>query len=758
MPRATPDSRVAFFGVRHHGPGSARQLLLALEELRPEAVLIEGPSDASDLIGHISEAAMKPPVALLCYPNDDPSRAAFWPFAVYSPEYQAARWALQNGKPVRFIDLPHGCRFPDEELDPETEKLHEERGDDGPPPPERPDRVIRDPIGTLAHAAGYEDGESWWSDVIEENPRPGPVFDAISDAMSALREVETDLPDREERRDAHMRLEIAAALKEFEGPIAVVCGAWHVPALKAPRRGTEDRQTLKGMKKGKIAATWAPWTSPRLAFSRGYGAGVAAPGWCLHIWESHEHGAVATRWLARIAATLRSKGHVAPTASLIEAERLAVTLAAIRERPNPGFEELRDAAIACLFHGEDMLWETICDALLIGSEVGEIPDDIPLAPLLEDLQRQQKAVRLRPEALERELSVDLRSESGLARSTLLHRLTILDVPWGRIAGAGRSRGTFREKWTLAWEPEYAVRLVENLVYGPTIEKAAAGRLIEGLSQADTLSDTAARVYDAITADLKAAIQAGLSFLEEKSALASDCLDIMQTLPPLADTIRYGQARATNLGLLPELMERLISSCSVEIAYAGRNLDADAAAAFSSAMRGADSALLLVELGTGVEDLWQAGLERLVGGRQTDARIRGTAAQLLYSGDVLSGEDVALLLERHLSPGTAVTDAAAFFEGFFEGIAARLIHDSALRDSVDRWIGSLDEETFVSTLPLFRRVFSNLDRMERRRLLDATLGRRGEGPAGLVYMPERAGVWERQMAALVDLFENPGGGT
>ncbi|TIR73034.1 MAG: hypothetical protein E5X21_31775, partial [Mesorhizobium sp.] len=27
---------------------------------------------------------------------------------------------------------------------------------------------ILDPIGTLARAAGYEDGESWWSDIIEQ--------------------------------------------------------------------------------------------------------------------------------------------------------------------------------------------------------------------------------------------------------------------------------------------------------------------------------------------------------------------------------------------------------------------------------------------------------------------------------------------------------------------------------------------------------------------------------------------------------------
>src|SRR5437899_267391 len=73
---------------------------------------------------------------------------------------------------------------------------------------------------------------------------------------------------------------------------------------------------------------------------------------------------------------------------------------------------------------------------------------------------------------------DLRSESGLIRSTLLHRLNALDVPWGRLTDAGRSRGTFRENWQLRWEPEFAVQLVEKLIYGSTIAEAAGGRLME----------------------------------------------------------------------------------------------------------------------------------------------------------------------------------------------------------------------------------------------------------------------------------------
>ena len=45
----TRPPRVHVLGVRHHGPGSARAVVAALEEIRPAAVLVEGPADADAL-------------------------------------------------------------------------------------------------------------------------------------------------------------------------------------------------------------------------------------------------------------------------------------------------------------------------------------------------------------------------------------------------------------------------------------------------------------------------------------------------------------------------------------------------------------------------------------------------------------------------------------------------------------------------------------------------------------------------------------
>ncbi|RWE42497.1 MAG: hypothetical protein EOS78_05320, partial [Mesorhizobium sp.] len=684
---------VSYFGIRHHGPGSADSLVQALRDLKPVAVLIEGPADASALLPLLARPEMQPPVALLCYPEDDPASTSFWPFAEFSPEYQATLWAVGNGAALRFIDLPSSARVApaDDAQDAAAEETGAKVETETAP-------HLRDPIGALAQAAGYEDGESWWADIIEQNPEPGPIFAAIADAMTTLREGEGPLAEFEAKREAHMRLEIAAARKEFDGPIAVVCGAFHVPALKATRPQKEDQALLKGLARRRSTMTWAPWTGPRLALGFGYGAGVVAPGWCKHLWRTRGRHDAATLWLAMIAAVLRAKGHMVSTASLIEAERLARALAVIRERPKPGFEELRDAAIAALFNGEAILWALVEAELLLGADVGEIPPDTPLAPLIEDLQRNQKAARLKPEALERELSVDLRSESGLFRSTLLHRLNVLGVHWGKLTDAGRSRGTFRERWTLSWEPEFAVRLVENLVHGPTIEKAANGRLIQMISAASSLDALAALVQGAITANLSEASTVGLATLEERAAHSSECLEILASVPPLADIIRYGEARKTETARLSGLLARLIVEGGIALPYAARDLDAQASSALVGVMRKADEAIKLVESEQDVLDGWRNGLAAVLDGSRSTALVAGCAAHLLYEAGHLSAEAAASLIARRLSPGTAVTEAAGFFEGFFSTAGQRLIYDEGLRVAVDAWLKSLDEEAFVAHLP------------------------------------------------------------
>src|SRR5262245_10330075 len=170
MAAREPDRR-HLLGIRHHGPGSARAVLTALDAADPAIVLIEGPPDADDMIRFALSPAMTPPVALLVHAQDDPGNASFFPFAVFSPEWQAMRWALARQRPVRFIDLPMRIRLAER-----ARQAAEAAEEDNAPPDGAADQapeesngadselvhIRRDPLAYLAALGGYDDGEAWW--------------------------------------------------------------------------------------------------------------------------------------------------------------------------------------------------------------------------------------------------------------------------------------------------------------------------------------------------------------------------------------------------------------------------------------------------------------------------------------------------------------------------------------------------------------------------------------------------------------------
>lgn len=756
-------SDVHYFGIRHHGPGSAKRLIAALEQLQPQKVLIEGPTDCSELLPMLAQHDMQPPVALLAYAAENPACSIYYPFAEFSPEYQACLWAVKNNVELAFIDLPVAVQLAQSLAEKETSEENsaddseENSTDDS---ESNLSLMHHDPIGALAHIAGYDDGEAWWNDFVEQNTDDDlAIFSTVESAMQALRDKQSELKPTEQRelqREAHMRLEIAKAKKTATADIAVVCGAWHVPAFREKHSAKSDREQLKTLvsklPKSKLKTTWIPWTSPRLASASGYGAGVDAPMWYLHLWRSRNEPHALEQWLANVSHALRKNGQIVSTASVIEAVRLSQGLAAVRGRPSPGFEEIREAVIACLCFGEQLIWQQLEKEILQGNQVGTIPENAPLIPLVEDLQRLQKKNKLKPEALEKEISLDLRTDAGLGKSTLLHRLTLLDIPWGNLAGAGKSRGTFRERWLLKWKPEFAIRLIENLVYGSTLEQAANNKVSEQLRVENNLSTLAQTVQRCLESQLHAAADIGLLRLNEQAAHTSDAIDLLDSLAPLVAINRYGTAREMSLGKISELIDRLTVQAALSLPYACRNLNDEEAQHFRTSFIDAHQAVQLSELDDDITQSWWQALQQIIDSSASSLHISGLAARLLYQAQYLSADALKILLEKMLSPAMPAADAARFFEGFFTEAVQRLLYDDVLLSTVESWLTRLDEDTFIECLPLFRRVFSGLDAMERKRMIDTILDSRNNTHTAQVQNPNTLTYWPQHLQRIGKLIQ------
>lgn len=748
-------------GVRHHGPGSARAVRAALDATAPLAVLIEGPPEGDALVSLAADPEMRPPVALLAHVTDDPGRSAFWPFAGFSPEWVAIRWAQQHEVPVRFIDLPavHALAMAEEEETTPAKEQAQVPGRGGETADGEagtgPAAVRVDPIGVLARTAGYDDAERWWEDVVEHRgPGGGDAlapFAALADAMGALRETYGDGGfARDAVREAHMRIQLRSARKEFGDSVAVVCGAWHVPALAGRTTVAADRALLRGLPKVRVEMTWVPWTHRRLARRSGYGAGIESPGWYGHLFSAADRPV--ERWMTKVARLLRDEDRPVSSAHVIEAVRLAGTLAALRGRPLPGLTETTDAIRAVMCEGSDVPLALVQDRLVVGDVLGEVPDTAPAVPLQRDLTRAQRTLRLKPEATGRELELDLRKKTDAARSRLLHRLRLLGVGWGEPTAGRVSTGTFRESWRLGWEPELSVRVAEAGVWGTTVLTAATAKAETQAVSATALAAVTALAETCLLAGLPDALPVVMRALADRAALDTDVGHLAQALPALARSLRYGDVRSTDTAALGEVAAGLAERICVGLPPACTGLDTDGAAEMRVHLDGVGVAIGLLS-GTGdLRERWAGVLRGLAGRDSVAGVIRGRAVRMLLDDGRLEEEEAARLMGLALSRGAAPADAAAWIEGFVGGASGGgmlLVHDERLLTLVDDWLTGVEPDAFTEVLPLLRRTFSAYEPGVRRTLgellgrgpvSDGSQVRSQESPApgfGAVLDAERA---------------------
>lgn len=712
---------VHLFGIRHHGIGSARSLLAALEVLQPDCILIEGPPDADALIPLVMNKAMQPPVALLIYDPDQPRRAAWYPFAVYSPEWQAIHYALGAGIAVRFMDLPQKHRLALMAVTEDAPIASELSEDDFELTTEETASALLpfDPVGVLAAAAGEIDGESWWGRVVEESHNPVEIFEAIHEAMVSLRAEHiagefVELP-HEDLREAWMRTTIRAAEKQFEH-IAVVCGAWHTPALieRKITRST-DSALLKRLPSVKTVATFAPWTYGRLALSSGYGAGIVSPGWYHHLWETAP-SEVSARWLGHVAMLLREEGLLASTAQVIDGLRLSEMLAAMRGR-SVGLDELNEASIAVLCAGRTEPLDLIRAKLIVSNRLGSVPPETLAVPLRRHLTALQTKLRLRisPDVIN--LDLDLRQPTDLMRSQLFHRLNMLNLPWASSGRASiRSGGTFHEYWTLTWSPELDIRLIEASIWGNTVESAAVAFAQHTADESQQLSIVTLLLKQAILSALPSAVDVIVRRLSNLASVTHDVRQLMEAASPLVDTLRYSDVRKTDANLIAPVLESIVVRVCIGLHGASLNLDDAAAHSFYEHMMKLNSALQLAQ-DASMLMRWYEALMPLTESNATHALLAGAAVRLLFKAEQLDSIQVTSGMRRAFSVGHDSLYGANWLEGFLTSMEHSLLRDETLFTLVDDWVIGLLSEQFDDILPLLRRTFSTFDAPARRNLFE-----------------------------------------
>ncbi|PYI50317.1 DUF5682 family protein [Paenibacillus flagellatus] len=738
---------VRVFGIRHLSPTGAYRLRAYLDRVRPQLVLVEGPSDATELIALITARGVVPPIAILAYTDRIPIQTLVFPLASYSPEYQAFLWAAENGARAAFIDLPSDAavvlheraRRPSAEAEAGAEA--EAEADAG-----RRDYYRRQHglYERIAELAGEHDYESYWERHFEHNREPGSYRESIAVFSAEMRSLLADeerLADPHEAaynaiRESYMRRRIREAMAEGCDPdrIVVVTGAYHASTLSL---GSElpamtDRE-LRELPRASTKLTLMPYSYYKLSSHSGYGAGNPAPAYFELMWHcmrSGEAERLPALYLSAVAASMREEGTFRSTASVIEAVRLAESLASLRGGSMPTWKDLRDAAVVCLGFGE---LSAVAEALTradVGTAIGSLPEGVSQTPIQDDFNRHLKKLKLEKykSAVAQDLELDLRenrrvqSEEAalldLNRSTLLHRLRLLDIGFARKQPVKQDGATWAEHWVLQWTPEAEIRMVESTLKGETIEWAAAFVIQERLDACRDIREASRIVREACECGLPEAMDGARATLQRLAVDSGSFAQLAGAAHELSVLLRYGDVRRMDTASLEPLLAQLFLRAAlllVEAAACSDEASGEIVGAMNELHAVSQEHFELVD-----DALWLRRLSELAARDDRNAKLSGLAFAILLERNEAEDERIAQEVSRRLSPGIPADIGAGWFEGLSMRNRYALLSRSVLWKQLDEYIRSLDDDQFRRALVFLRRAFGSFEAREKTSLAE-TMG-------------------------------------
>ncbi|MFI1418101.1 DUF5682 family protein [Streptomyces sp. NPDC020731] len=758
-------------GVRHHAPSLAAAVPALLDEAKPEVLLVELPAEMQQWLPWLGHEETRAPVALAAAPGEGGDGGpAFYPFADFSPELAAVRWAARHDVPVVACDLPLADRA-----------WSGGRREAGP-------RAGGPGLATaLRTRLTGRPGDDLWDRLVEA-AAPGSPPEALRRAALltgwALREdavASGGVPELDLRRERWMRARLAEATARGERA-AVVVGAFHAPALAGQDAGKEDA-TVTDAGRPVWNTSLIPYTYALLDERSGYPAGIRDPEWQDMVLRAAGDPAALeealTRAAVRVCAELRGLGHPSGPADAREISRLASDLARLRGLPAAGRGELVEAVQTVLAQGEPYgrgrAVARAMERVLVGTRTGRPAPRAPRSGLVPAVEAELARLGLPGPGTggpgpARDLRLDpLRSGLDRRRELLLRRLTVCGVPYAEakeVVGAGGAEA-LTSRWEMRWTPATAAVLTTAGVRGVTPAQAAEGVLREWRRrQRDEGGPTAAQALEG----LEQAAECGLTGLaDERLGDVADVLPRAGTLPELlAGLALLDRLRAGHVPGLPAEQDREARAAAVAellTAAAVRQVDG-----LTGSEDPADAHALL-ELSHRADLLGGIrladALERLSAGGSPLMRGAAGAVRVL-----LGHEDARAFGDRVASwvDGATAPDSRAALTARLGGLltaAGPLLEAAAptLEPLLTR-VTELPDRAFLDRLPALRGGFDTLSPAARDRLLAAVEERLGTthvadtddvAPAALAAWTE-ADLAARGTLRSLDLLPTPGGGS
>lgn len=735
--------------IRHHSPACAAHLERMLTEVRPAAILVEGPCDFDPLIDLVCDPRTRAPVAVVSLRESaeaQPTRrvASYFPFCTHSPEFVALKAAKRLDVPARFIDLPSTAREMGFDLVVEQGRslLGNERGFD-----------VGDYVTALARELGCRDGNEVWDQLFETRliePDWRGYFEDVARYCACIRGA-TDADEMERdgtlAREAQMRAIVAEVCAVTAGPIIAIVGGFHAAALLEGSIGKPVHA-----KAGAGRSYLIRYGMRQLDALRGYSAGLPLPGYYERLWQARERGGegLATELITGFAAHLRAgKGEAPSFPVVVNAIEQAERLAMLRGRPFPTRDDVIDA-IRSSFIKDEIPVDQVpllneLRAWLTGAAIGEVPGSAGSPPLVEAVRVQAKALGFRVDDGERrtrELDI-YRKPRHRAASRFCHAMALLGTPFAERTGGPDFRNEvslerLHEVWNLCWSPLVESRLIELSEVADSLGEALAFELAHKIAALveQGKGRNALAAIDLFAAACRAGLgseaRAVLGLIEEQVIEDPELASVVAALTDLLLLRRghetLGLSDTAPLDHLVRAAWRRLALLLPELADCGEDHASRAVQALAD-LRGA------VELARASQspvdiDLIDQALADLRGRKLHPMLDGAVTAFALLDGQIEVAELEARLRGELASGYVDPAERLAFLGGVI-AIARELVWTvPALIESIDSIVTGLDEEEFLVVLPYLRLALMPLDPREVDRLAETIAARFGAQPGAL----------------------------
>ena len=702
------------FGVRHFSPAGAYYVREYLDKAKPKIVLIEGPSDFNDLMSEIVGKNVSPPIAIMAYTLEAPIQTIVYPFAEFSPEYQAILWAKENKVECRFCDLPSSIFLGIEN----TKEKDEEQG-------ESLNSFIHRKIDEYSEDS---DSEVFWERVMEQASDYSAYYSGARDYGKNLRELtlSNTLSDAKNIiREAYMSKVVSDVCNEGYkiDEIAMVVGAFHVEGIESENFILTEKE-VKQLPKIESKKTLMPYSYYKLSTYSNYGAGNKAPAYYEFLWRGFNKGDIfypTFIYLSKIADYQRKTGNMVSSAQIIEAVQLAISLANIHDSKIPTLKDIQDAAITCMAHGSYAELVMAMANVEVGKKIGKIPQEAIQTSIQSDFYSLLKELKLEKyQSLSAtELRLDLREKlrvqsekaalMDLNRSYFFHKLRVLKISFVKLIEKNQENTTWAEDWILQWTPETEIEIVETILKGDTIEFATAFELMERINNATTLSQMAEVVKDAFYCGMPKALEKAFQALQNCISGDIPVDEIARTMSTLSLMLRYGDIRKLNMEVLIPILEQLFLRVCLM-------LPSESACDNEAATTLSESIVILHNVVENHDFLdrerWYNILLKLAKRDDLNTKISGLAMAILLESGKIDNDTLGQEVERRLSKGIPAELGATWFEGLSMKNHYTLIARLGLWEKLQNYISDLDEEEFKRALLFLRRAFADFTSNEK----------------------------------------------